>query len=215
MCGIVAFFAYGTAAAPVDLAELRRVRDHMALRGPDGAGELVSPDGRVGLGHRRLSIIDLRAIADQPMVHDDGRLAIVFNGEIYNYKALKAELEAQGRTFRTESDTEVLLQLYDRDGAEMTRHLRGMYAFAIWDRARGGMLLAREQAWGEADTAVVKAEFEASIPLLRNEISQRDGLGKFEPRLLAATWGWVAQSMSYDLKKVDPETLVDRRFLSQ
>ena len=67
----------------------------------------------------------------------------------------------------------------------------------------------------EADTAVVKAEFEASIPLLRNEISQRDGLGKFEPRLLAATWGWVAQSMSYDLKKVDPETLVDRRFLSQ
>ncbi|WKL16997.1 ABC transporter substrate-binding protein [Comamonas testosteroni] len=67
----------------------------------------------------------------------------------------------------------------------------------------------------EADLAVVKAEFEASIPLLRNEISQRDGLGKFEPRLLAATWGWVAQSMSYDLKKVDPETLVDRRFLSQ
>ena len=130
--------------APVDLAELRRVRDHMAFRGPDGAGELVSPDGRVGLGHRRLSIIDLRAIADQPMVHDDGRLAIVFNGEIYNYKALKAELEAQGRTFRTESDTEVLLQLYDRDGAEMTRHLRGMYAFAIWDRARGGMLLARD-----------------------------------------------------------------------
>ena len=60
-----------------------------------------------------------------------------------------------------------------------------------------------------------KAEFEASIPLIRNEISQRDGLGKFEPRLLAATWGWVAQSMSYDLKKVDPETLVDRRFLSQ
>ena len=67
----------------------------------------------------------------------------------------------------------------------------------------------------EADVAVVKAEFEASIPLIRNEISQRDGLGKFEPKMLASTWGWVAQSMNYDLKKVDPETLVDRSFLSK
>jgi asparagine synthase (glutamine-hydrolysing) len=144
MCGIVALFAYGASAAPVETEELRRIRDAMAIRGPDGTGELFTPDNRVALGHRRLSIIDLRAIADQPMIHDGGRLAIVFNGEIYNYQVLKAELEQQGRVFRTNSDTEVLLQLYDRDGADMVQRLRGMYTLAIWDRARGGMLLGRD-----------------------------------------------------------------------
>ncbi len=144
MCGIVALFAYGSSAAPVDAAELRTIRDCMAARGPDGTGEWLSTDGRVALGHRRLSIIDLRAVADQPMAYDNGRLRIVFNGEIYNYKSLREELKAQGHAFRTDSDTEVLLHLYDRHGADMVRHLRGMYAFALWDEARGGMLLARD-----------------------------------------------------------------------
>jgi asparagine synthase (glutamine-hydrolysing) len=144
MCGIVALFAYGPSAAPVDATELRAIRDHMAARGPDGTGEWLSPDGRVAFGHRRLSIIDLRAVADQPMAHDNGRLRIVFNGEIYNYKSLRQELIGQGHVFRTDSDTEVLLHLYDRHGADMMHRLRGMYAFALWDEARGGMLLARD-----------------------------------------------------------------------
>lgn len=144
MCGVVALFAYGADAAPVAADELRRIRDHMARRGPDGAGEWVAADGRVGLGHRRLSIIDLRSIADQPMAHDGGRLRIVFNGEIYNYRELRAELVQQGRVFRTESDTEVILQLYDRDGADCVRRLRGMFAFALWDERRRGLLLARD-----------------------------------------------------------------------
>ena len=97
MCGIVALFAYGSNAPPVDAAELRTIRDHMAARGPDGTGEWLSSDGRVGLGHRRLSIIDLRAVADQPMVYGDGRLRIVFNGEIYNYQDLREELDRAGR----------------------------------------------------------------------------------------------------------------------
>ncbi len=116
----------------------------MAARGPDGTGEWLSADGRVALGHRRLSIIDLRAVADQPMAYDNGRLRVIFNGEIYNYKSLRERLIAQGHVFRTDSDTEVLLHLYDRHGADMVRHLRGMYAFALWDEARGGMLLARD-----------------------------------------------------------------------
>jgi len=144
MCGIVALFAYAANAAPADAAELDAIRDRMAARGPDGTGAWRSADGRVALGHRRLSIIDLRAVADQPMTHDGGRLCIVFNGEIYNYKALRAELAALGDVFRTDSDTEVLLHLYERYGAEMVQHLRGMYAFALWDEGRAGMLLARD-----------------------------------------------------------------------
>ena len=144
MCGIAALFSYGASSAPLALAELRTIRDRMALRGPDGTGEWLSADSRVALGHRRLSIIDLRAIADQPMEHDGGRLRIVFNGEIYNYKALRDELRQQGRVFRTESDTEVILQLYDRDGPDCVRRLRGMFALALWDEARGGLLLARD-----------------------------------------------------------------------
>src|SRR5579859_5383642 len=97
MCGLAALFAYGPAAAPVTPAELRAIRDRMTKRGPDGAGEWFSADGRVALGHRRLSIIDLRSIADQPMAHDGDRLRIVFNGEIYNYRELRAELKQQGR----------------------------------------------------------------------------------------------------------------------
>ena len=106
MCGLVALFAYGAGAGPIAPAELRAIRDRMERRGPDGAGEWFSADGRLALGHRRLSIIDLRSIADQPMAHDTshesgGRLRIVFNGEIYNYRELRAELQQQGRVFRT------------------------------------------------------------------------------------------------------------------
>ncbi|MGQ0663932.1 MAG: asparagine synthase (glutamine-hydrolyzing) [Pseudomonadota bacterium] len=144
MCGIVAFFAYGAEAPPVDPGELRTIREAMAHRGPDGAGEWFSADGRVALGHRRLSIIDLRAIADQPMVHGNGGVRIVYNGEIYNYRALRERLAGQGHVFATDSDTEVLLHLWERDGPDMLRHLRGMYAFTIWDDARRGLFLARD-----------------------------------------------------------------------
>ncbi len=144
MCGINGLFAYSADASPVTRGELIATRDRMAARGPDGVGEWLSHDGRVGLGHRRLSIIDPRAIANQPMESDDGALVIVFNGEIYNYQALRDALVAAGHRFRTTSDTEVLLHLYAQDGEAMTRHLRGMYAFAIWDRRRRGMFLARD-----------------------------------------------------------------------
>src|ERR1700732_2448268 len=112
MCGLAGIYAYGPTAGHIDCAELYRLRDHMAARGPDGAGEWQSPDGRIILGHRRLAIIDLSADAAQPMQSADGKVVIAFNGEIYNYRALRAELEAAGCRFRTQSDTEVLIQLY-------------------------------------------------------------------------------------------------------
>src|ERR1700734_2074837 len=112
MCGLAGLYAYHYAANPIDLAELRSIRDHMAARGPDGAGEWQPPDRRTGFGPRRLAIIDLSDRAAQPMASADGKTVIVFNGEIYNYRALRADLAAKGYVFRTESDTEVLLQLY-------------------------------------------------------------------------------------------------------
>jgi asparagine synthase (glutamine-hydrolysing) len=144
MCGIAGIYAYRSSAKSVDRNELVRIRDHMASRGPDGKGEWYSADGRIGLGHRRLSIIDLSSRAAQPMQTADGRLVISFNGEIYNYRALRRKLEAKGYIFRSDSDTEVLLHLYADLGCEMLRELRGMFAFSIWDNRERQLLLARD-----------------------------------------------------------------------
>ena len=120
------------------------MRDRMAARGPDGAGEWYSADGRVGLGHRRLSIIDLSERGAQPMASADGGLVVTFNGEIYNYRALRRDLESRGRLFRSESDTEVLLHLYAEKGAALVEDLRGMFAFALRDARKRALLLARD-----------------------------------------------------------------------
>src|SRR3984893_70877 len=144
MCGIAGIYAYHYAANPVDRVELRRIRDHMAARGPDGLGEGDSSDERVGFGHRRLTIIDLSERGAQPMASPHGKLVVTFNGEIYNYRQLRSSLEARGYDFRSQSDTEVLLHLYAEMGAAMVNELRGMFAFALWDADKGGLLLARD-----------------------------------------------------------------------
>src|SRR4051812_45694750 len=144
MCGIAGAFSYGLQGAPVDVEPLVRVRDYMSRRGPDGAGLWVSPDQRVGLAHRRLAIIDLSSAGAQPMSSADGQIQIVFNGEIYNYRQLRRNLEERGHVFRSQSDTEVLIHLYAAHGENMVSHLRGMYTFAIWDTSRGALLLARD-----------------------------------------------------------------------
>lgn len=144
MCGIAGIFAYGQSAPPVDQEELLRIREAMIKRGPDGAGLWMSADRRVGLAHRRLAIIDLSEAGAQPMATAEGRYRITFNGEIYNYRELRRELEAKGCVFRSQSDTEVLLHLYAERGEEMVHALRGMYAFGIWDETRKGVFLARD-----------------------------------------------------------------------
>jgi asparagine synthase (glutamine-hydrolysing) len=144
MCGIVGIYAYHYAANAVDRDELRRIRDHMAARGPDGLGEWYSQDGRVGFGHRRLTIIDLSERGAQPMMSADGKLVVTFNGEIYNYRQLRASLEAMGHAFRTQTDTEVLLHLYAQKGEAMVYDLRGMFAFGLWDAEKSAVLLARD-----------------------------------------------------------------------
>src|ERR1700746_4035207 len=144
MCGITRIFAYHSASSAPKEAELLRTREAMHARGPDGAGIWWSKDRHCGLGHRRLSIIDLSDRASQPMASDDGRFVIVFNGEIYNYPQLRLELEKDGACFRTTSDTEALLHLYARHGAEMVHRLRGMFAFSIFDEKTRRFFLARK-----------------------------------------------------------------------
>jgi asparagine synthase (glutamine-hydrolysing) len=137
MCGINAIFAYHDDAPPIEAGELTLTRDAMRSRGPDASGAWFSADRRVALGHRRLSIIDVGERANQPMTI--GAMTIAFNGEIYNYRELREELAEE---CETSSDTEVLLRMYRRYGAEMLARLRGMFAFAIWDGA--ALFLARD-----------------------------------------------------------------------
>ena len=144
MCAIAGIFAYRASAPAVSRVELCDIRDHMRARGPDGKGEWYGASERIGLAHRRLAIIDLSERGAQPMISADGRLAITFNGEIYNYKELKRDLEQQGRVFASDSDTEVLLHLYAVKGEAMLRDLRGMFAFAIWDARDHSLFLARD-----------------------------------------------------------------------
>jgi asparagine synthase (glutamine-hydrolysing) len=142
MCGIKGIFAYGADAPRLDAEELLASRECMRSRGPDGGDVWISADERVGLGHRRLAIIDLSRAGAQPMRR--GERVIIFNGEIYNYRELRARLEANGRTFTSQSDTEVLLALYDEMGERMLGELRGMFAIALWDGATRRMFLARD-----------------------------------------------------------------------
>ncbi len=144
MCGINGIFFYRATPDPEQECELLTVRDSMKNRGPDACGLWVSHDSVIGLAHRRLSILDLSDLGRQPMFSQDGRFVIVFNGEIYNYKELRANLQQKGLTFRSDSDTEVLLRMYEQYRSGMISRLRGMYAFAVWDCARKELFLARD-----------------------------------------------------------------------
>lgn len=140
MCGITGILNFR--GRPVDREQLREMTDRLAHRGPDGSEQHV--DSVIGLGHRRLAIIDL-ATGQQPMSNADGSTWLVANGEIYNFRELRRELEARGRVFRTNSDCEVIVHGYDEWGVDVVDHLRGMFAFAIWDGRRRQLFLARDR----------------------------------------------------------------------
>jgi len=144
MCGIAGIYAYAENAPAMDQEALQAIHNHLALRGPDGQGQWHSDSDRVAMRHRRLAIIDLSRKAAQPMSDDSGRLTISFNGEIYNYRSLRQKLELKGYSFRSQSDTEVLLYLYRDRGASMLEDLSGMFAFGLWDANRQGLFLARD-----------------------------------------------------------------------
>ncbi|MCA9046118.1 MAG: asparagine synthetase B, partial [Planctomycetaceae bacterium] len=141
MCGVVGVFCFER-ARPIDREVFVRQTDALAHRGPDDGGVYVEPG--IALGHRRLSIIDLGG-GHQPMWDSEGRLGIVFNGEIYNYKELKKELENNGHRFRTDSDTEVILNAYREWGDQCVQHFTGMFAFCVFDRLERTFFIARDR----------------------------------------------------------------------
>src|SRR5262245_45991255 len=121
------------------------MRDTMTHRGPDDAGVYLSPDRRLGLGHRRLSIVDLSPAGRQPMSNEDGTVWITFNGEIYNHAKLRAELERKGHVYKSRTDTETLIHLYEEEGPDFVRRLEGMFAIGLWDARKGELLLVRDR----------------------------------------------------------------------
>lgn len=142
MCGICGIVNTDR-AEPVDARLIAHMRDTLAHRGPDDKGIYVAPG--VGLGHRRLSVIDLRPEGRQPMTNENGSIRIVFNGEIYNFQEHRDWLLKLGHRFRSRTDTEVLLHLYEEMGTDCLQHLRGMFAFAIWDEPRRLLFVARDR----------------------------------------------------------------------
>ena len=171
MCGIVACYSR---REPVSETALARATHSLYHRGPDGRRHWMSADGKVGLGHARLSIIDLTT-GDQPIPSEDGRTRIVVNGEFYGYEAIQRELEARGHRLRTRSDSEIALHLWEDYGAQCLHHLRGEFAIVLWDEARRTIFAARDRfgikplfyAWHQ-DTlyfaSEVKALFAAGVP---------------------------------------------------
>lgn len=169
MCGIAGMVAAEDAAA--DPAALAQALAAIRHRGPDDDGRWV--DGRTAIGMRRLAVIDVQG-GHQPVFNEDGSVGVVFNGEIYNYRELLADLRSRGHALRSDSDTESLVHLYEEHGADMCRLLRGMFAFAIWDRRAGRLLLARDRfgkkplylARGPRGELLFASELKALRPLM-------------------------------------------------
>src|SRR6184192_453774 len=179
MCGITGWANLDARLRPHEGAEelLRSMCDRMVHRGPDSEGYLV--DDGIALGMRRLAIIDL-VTGEQPAFNENHSIAVILNGEIYNYRELRADLETRGHTFRSASDTEVLPHLYEEYGREMVQHLNGMFAFALWDDKRRSLFLARDRFgekplyWGVFDGALLFASEPKVLlahPLVRPDLN--------------------------------------------
>src|SRR5580765_631661 len=145
MCGICGELTF-EAGAVVDLDTLVSMRERLLHRGPDDQAAWLSANRRAGLAFRRLAIIDLSAAANQPLPNEDGSVRVVFNGEIYNFKALRAALESRGHRFRSEGDAETIVHLYEEHGAGFVEKLDGMFALALWDDRAHRLVLARDRA---------------------------------------------------------------------
>lgn len=166
MCGFVGVGHRNEKSVSANL--LKRMTDKIAHRGPDGEGHFA--DGPVGLGHRRLAIIDLSPLGHQPMANEDGSILLVFNGEIYNYQSLRIELESRGHRFHSQTDTETIVHAYEEWGEDCVRRFNGMFAFAIWDRPKRKIVLARDRYgikplywWFRNETLIFGSEIKAIL----------------------------------------------------
>ncbi|HET9786240.1 MAG TPA: hypothetical protein VFP47_03850, partial [Pyrinomonadaceae bacterium] len=137
MCGITGIWEYGADTGRIDLALVERMRDTMPHRGPDDTGAQILDNGRLGLGFRRLSIVDLSPAGNQPMRGcSEGNIWTVFNGEIYNHARLRKDLEQRGHRYTSRTDTETILHLYEELGLDFVKEIDGDFAIALWDAGR-------------------------------------------------------------------------------
>jgi asparagine synthase (glutamine-hydrolysing) len=203
MCGIAGIVSFGGAEPSCEA--LLRMSEVMRHRGPDDVGHLL--DGAVGLGIRRLSIIDPSG-GHQPVFNEDGTVAVVFNGEIYNYRELRSWLESEGHRFSTGSDTEVIVHLWEQVGIEFPRHLNGMFAIAVYDRSRQRVVLARDHVgikplyYSLGPEGLVFGS-EVKVVLASGQVDRRldlDGLGQY------LAWEYVpgAATMLRDVRRLEP-----------
>ena len=205
MCGISGIFRRTPGAPLPDRDELARIHAALAPRGPDGEGIWTSPDGRLLLAHRRLAILDLSPAGAQPMSSADGRFTLVFNGEIYNFRELAAELAAQGVRLRSRSDTEVILELWRREGPRALAKLRGMFALAIWDD-----LTVASSSWRATPTASSRSSTRSTAascasPRRRRALEAGGGLSlEVDPAAVAGLLSWGAVPEPLTPAKVDP-----------
>ena len=202
MCGIAGF------SGNLDIQLLRKMSEAIIHRGPDDEGEFHDAAKGVGLAHRRLSILDLSPTGHQPMMSEDGAVVLVFNGEIYNFRELRMELEARGHRFRGHSDTEVLLALYMAKGEDLLPYLNGIFAFALWDARQRTLLLARDGLgvkplyYAEAKSAFVFAsELKA---LLRVSEVGRDVDPIALQHYLTYLWCPAPSTLLRSVKKLEP-----------
>jgi asparagine synthase (glutamine-hydrolysing) len=214
MCGIVGMIDYEGRYTPKELRTLtRRMRDTLTHRGPDDAGLWASPDGRVCLGQRRLSIIDLRPEGRQPMLNEDGQVAVTFNGEIYNFRTLRHELEAAGHRFASRTDTEVLCHLFEGDPEEAVGRLRGMFAFAAWRGPQRELVLARDH-FGKKPLYYVRAgaflAFASELQAL--QLLPEELLGGIDPaavqEYLLLQYVHAPRSIYRHVRKLEPGTFL-------
>ncbi len=208
MCGIAGIAALGSAA--VSLEQLRRMCDAMVYRGPDDAGYLVDPG--VAIGMRRLAIIDLHS-GHQPIFNEDDSVAVVFNGEIYNYQELRTWLEARGHRFRTASDTEVIVHLWEEVGADFAERLNGMFAIALLDRRQRKLVLARDHVgikplyYARVPNGLVFGS-EVKVLLASDWVPRRLDLDAAAQFL---SWEYVpgAATMMRDVRRLEPASMLE------
>ena len=210
MCGICGELTFD--GAPVRPETLVAMRDRLEHRGPDDTGVFVSDDGRAGLGFRRLAIIDLSPLASQPMANEDGAVRVAFNGEIYNFASLRSRLLARGHLFRSQSDTEVLVHLYEEAGPTFVEEIDGMFAIAIWDARARRLVLARDRAgkkplyvYQDSRRVVFGSEIKAIFahPDVKIEMDERQ-IGPY------FTFGYVPHPSTFyrGITQVDPAGVV-------
>lgn len=205
MCGIIAQI---NVSEPVNQVAFDAARDTMFHRGPDGAGSNFFDDGRIALGHRRLSIIDLSEAGRQPMSNEDQTVWLIFNGEIYNHLALRRTLEGKGHQFSSNTDSEVLVHGYEEWGTQLVNHLKGMFAFAIWDSVKKSMFIGRDHFgvkpvcfYRDDKTFIVASELKAivTLPEVHKELDFRSVADFFTLRYIPSP-----QSIWKGIKKLRP-----------